>query len=54
MIARQINRTLKPVDYDVIGSNAKDAVANKGNLYKGPEWFTNAANDDIYTGIYRQ
>jgi hypothetical protein len=53
MIARQINRTLKPIDYDVIGSNAKDAVNNTGNLYKGPEWFTNAANDDIYTGIYR-
>ena len=31
----------------------KDAVNNKGNLYKGPEWFINAANDDIYTGIYR-
>jgi hypothetical protein len=54
MIARQINRTLKPIDYDVIGSNAKDAVNNnKGNLYKGPEWFINGANDDIYTGIYR-
>jgi hypothetical protein len=54
MIARQINRTLKPIDYDVIGSNAKDAVNNNtGNLYKGPEWFINGANDDIYTGIYR-
>ena len=53
MIARQINRTLKPVDYDVIGSNARSTEKNTGALYKGPEWFTSAANDDIYGGIYR-
>ena len=53
MIARQINRTLKPVDYDVIGSNARLTEKNSGALYKGPEWFTSAANDDIYGGIYR-
>jgi len=54
MIARQINRTLKPIDYDVIGSDARSATRNESNtLYKGPEWFTNNANDDIYTGIYR-
>jgi hypothetical protein len=53
MIARQINRTLKPIDYDVIGSNARDTSSVKGDLYKGPEWFVNSANDDIYTGIYK-
>jgi hypothetical protein len=53
MIARQINRTLKPVNYDVIGSNARLTEKNSGALYKGPEWFTSAANDDIYGGIYR-
>jgi hypothetical protein len=53
MIARQINRTLKQADYDVIGSNARSTEKNTGALYKGPEWFTSAANDDIYGGIYR-
>lgn len=54
MIARKINRTLKAVDYEVIGSDARSATKNSSNtLYKGPEWFTEGANDDIYTGIYR-
>lgn len=54
MIARTIARSLKPVDYDIIGSNARDNSAKStGALYKGPEWFTSGANDDIYTGIYR-
>jgi len=53
MIARQMNRTLKQVGYDVIGSNARSTEKNTGALYKGPEWFTSAANDDIYGGIYR-
>lgn len=54
MIARQINRILKPIDYDIIGSNAKQTEKTSGALYKGPEWFTSSANDDIYTGIYRK
>jgi len=54
MIARTIARSLKPVDYDIIGSNAKDNSAKQGGaLYRGPDWFINGANDDIYTGIYR-
>lgn len=54
MIARTISRSLKPVDYDIIGSNARDGVSGSGGaLYKGPEWFTSGANEDIYTGIYR-
>jgi len=54
MIARTISRSLKPTDYDIIGSNAKEAgTKSGGQLYKGPEWFINSANDDIYTGIYR-
>jgi len=53
MLARQLNKALKPVDYDIIGANAKDSVKNNGNMYKGPEWFVNGANDDVYTGIYR-
>ncbi len=54
MAARQMQRTLQPISYDVIGGNLKDISANKGQLYKGPEWFTSAVNEDIYTGIYRQ
>ncbi len=54
MLARQMRRSLKPVEYDVVGGNLKDIVKNKGELYKGPEWFTSAVNDDIYKGIYRK
>ena len=53
MLARQLNRELKPINYDVIGENARDSVKNKGSMYRGPEWFVNGANDDVYTGIYR-
>jgi hypothetical protein len=54
MLARQMSRSLKAIEYDVIGDNAKNVVANDGRLYKGPEWFTSGANDtDIYGGIYR-
>lgn len=54
MIARQMNRALQAVKYEVIGGNARDVVGQQGNMYKGPEWFTSSANDDdIYTGIYR-
>lgn len=54
MIARQMSRSLKPIEYDVVGENAKNAVPNDGRLYKGPEWFVSNANDlDIYGGIYR-
>jgi hypothetical protein len=53
MLARQMHRTIQPLTYDVVGGNTKDMVQNKGDMYKGPEWFTSGANDDIYTGIYR-
>jgi hypothetical protein len=53
MLARQLNRGLKPINYDVIGENARDSVKNNGSMYRGPEWFVNGANDDVYTGIYR-
>lgn len=57
MLARQMNRTLANPDYNMVGGNLKKIqVSNKnsGELYKGPEWFTSAANDDgIYGGIYR-
>jgi len=51
MLARQINRTLHPLSYDIIGTDASKAVKNNGQMYKGPTWFTDAANEDIYIGI---
>lgn len=56
MAARQMSRTLKPMEYDVIGGNLKQIPNNnqQGEFYKGPSWFTESANNDIYTGIYRQ
>jgi hypothetical protein len=53
MIARQAQRTLQPITYDVVGGNRREMVKNDGTMYKGPEWFTSAANDDIYKGVYR-
>ena len=53
MIARQIHRTLQPISYDVVGGNRVDIVDSKGQMYKGPAWFTDGANDDIYQGVYR-
>ena len=53
MMARQFRNQLDSVSYDVIGENARDAVKTKGDMYKGPQWFTDGANGDIYEGIYR-
>lgn len=53
MLARQTRLELAAPTYDVIGGNRSDIIRQDGNMYKGPEWFTNSANDDFYTGIYR-
>lgn len=54
MLARQMNRALKPVEYNMIGDFRNNIVSQKDStMYKGPEWFTSAANDDIYKGIYK-
>ena len=53
MLARQINRALPSIDYEVIGGDRSKIVKQSGKMYKGPEWFTSGANDDFYTGIYR-
>ena len=54
MLARQLNRAVEPVQFDVIGSNLRNSGGKgNGDLYKGPSWFTGAANDNIYKGIYR-
>jgi hypothetical protein len=54
MLARQSRLTLQPVEYDIIGENRRNIVNCQGTLYKGPEWFTSAVNEDIYKGIYRE
>jgi hypothetical protein len=53
MLARQMNRTLQSISYDVVGGNSKDIVKHNGQMYKGPEWFTSGANDADYLGIYK-
>ena len=53
MLARQINRTLEPVTFDIIGNNLADTKNINGQMYKGPNWFTEQANTNIYGGIYR-
>jgi hypothetical protein len=56
MLARQINKTLQPISYDVVGGDTRDLIKSKDKqLYKGPEWFTSEVNgdDDIYQGVYR-
>jgi hypothetical protein len=53
MLARQISRTLQPINYDIIGTDASKSVKNNGQMYKGPNWFTDSANEDIYIGIYK-
>ena len=53
MLARQLTRTLAPIDYDIIGTNALTNTKQIGQMYKGPAWFTEQANEDIYIGIYK-
>ena len=53
MIARQMSRSLQPTTYDVIGNNLAEVGKADGQMYKGPNWFTEAANTNIYGGIYR-
>jgi hypothetical protein len=53
MLARQLSRTLQGVSYDVIGNNLRSMSPKDGTMYRGPNWFTNSANTDIYKGVYR-
>lgn len=53
MIARQINRTIEPISFENIGNNLADTKKISGQMYKGPSWFTENANANIYGGIYR-
>ena len=54
MIARQQRVALvHNNNYEVIGGNRDQIVKHNGQMYKGPEWFTAGANDDLYGGIYR-
>ena len=49
MIARQMTNQLQPQHYDIIGGNTRNIVDPKDHqMYKGPSWFTDAANEDIY------
>jgi hypothetical protein len=54
MLARQMNRSLQPISYDIVGGNSRELVKQDGKLYNGPEWFTEGANDADYCGIYNK
>jgi hypothetical protein len=53
MLARQINRTLEAPSFDVIGNDLNNMTKQDGQMYKGPSWFIDGANSNIYGGIYR-
>jgi hypothetical protein len=53
MLARQITRTLEPVSFEVIGNDLSKTEKKDGQMYKGPSWFTENANANIYGGVYR-
>lgn len=52
-LARSISRADAPITYDVIGSTKNSALSKETTLYRGPSWFTEAANEDLYLGIYK-
>lgn len=52
-VARAINRADIPIEYEVIGGS-DGSYRQDETLYKGPEWFTGDANQDIYLGIYKK
>ena len=53
MLARQLSRTLEPTTFEVIGNNLDIVEKKEGQMYKGPNWFIDGANANIYGGIYR-
>lgn len=53
MLSRQISRSLPKIEYDIIGGNLKNITNQSGDMYKGPEWFTDSANNANYCGVYR-
>ena len=54
MIARVMTLKLSPMDYDIIGGDTRRMVKDKETkMYKGPSWFTEGANSDIYRGIQK-
>jgi hypothetical protein len=53
MLARQMTRSLEPTTFDVIGNDLSQVQKNNGQMYKGPNWFIENANTNIYGGIYR-
>jgi hypothetical protein len=53
MLARQMHRSIKSIEYDVVGGNARNLVGQNGQMYKGPDWFVSGANDSEFYGIYK-
>ena len=54
MMARKVKRPDVMPNFENIGGNLRMIGKGGGDLYKGPEWFTSAVNNDgIYLGVYR-
>jgi hypothetical protein len=53
-LARSLSRADAPITYDVIGSTKNSSLSKETTLYRGPSWFTEAANEDLYLGIYKK
>jgi len=53
-LARSLIRADTPITYDVIGSTKNSSLSKEKILYRGPSWFTEAANEDLYLGIYKK
>jgi hypothetical protein len=53
-LARSLIRADAPITYDVIGSTKNSSLSKEKILYRGPSWFTEAANEDLYLGIYKK
>ena len=52
MIARRMHRTPPPVQYQVVGGDSRNMKSGaKGQMYVGPDWFTQGMQETIAIGV---
>jgi hypothetical protein len=55
MVARQVQRAPLPLEYQVIGGFASDIdIKQRGQLYQGPEWFTESVGEGEGFGLIKR
>ncbi len=55
MLARQIQRTVLPAEYEVIGDFTQNiSQEQQGAMYNGPSWFTDGMNDGTIFGVVKR